>query len=82
VPEVLEFLTRRAGLGQHEAWGVFNMGSGFAVFCGKGSGREVIEAAEAVDLTAVLAGSVEAGARRLIIEPLGVTYESDELQLS
>jgi phosphoribosylformylglycinamidine cyclo-ligase len=82
VPEVLEFLTRRAGLEPHEAWGVFNMGSGFAVFCGTGSGREVIEAARAVDLTAVLAGSVEAGARRLIIEPLGVTYESDELELS
>ncbi|HET7015960.1 MAG TPA: AIR synthase related protein [Streptosporangiaceae bacterium] len=82
VPEVLEFLAQRAGLEPHEAWGVFNMGSGFAVFCGHGSGREVIEVAQAVGLTAVLAGSVEAGARRLIIEPPGVTYEGDELQLS
>ena len=82
VPEVLEFLAKRARLGPHEAWGVFNMGSGFAVFCGSGSGPEVIRAAEDVGLTAVLAGVVEHGPRRLIVEPLGVTYQGDELQLS
>src|SRR5712691_11485189 len=80
VPEVLEFLAQRARLEPHEAWGVFNMGSGFAVFCGTGSGREVMQAAEDVGLTAILAGSTEPGQRRVIIEPLGVTYESDELQ--
>jgi phosphoribosylformylglycinamidine cyclo-ligase len=82
VPEVLEFLAERAGLEPHEAWGVFNMGSGFAVFCGAGSGPEVIKAAEDAGLAAVLAGVVEQGSRRLIVEPLGVTYEGDELQLS
>jgi phosphoribosylformylglycinamidine cyclo-ligase len=58
------------------------MGSGFAVFCGTGSGREVVQAAEDVGLAAVLAGVVEPGPRRLIVEPLGVTYEGEELQLS
>jgi phosphoribosylformylglycinamidine cyclo-ligase len=82
VPEVLEFLTGRAGLEPQEAGAIFNLGNGFAVFCGTGSGPEVIQAAEARGLTAILAGSVEPGARRLIVEPLGVTYESDELQLS
>ncbi len=82
VPEVLEFLAARAGLEPHEAGATFNMGNGFAVFCATGSGPEVVRAAEDVGLTAIMAGSVEAGPRRLIVEPLAVTYESDELELS
>lgn len=82
VPEVLGFITECAGLSPREAYGTFNMGAGFAVFCGQGSGPEVIEAASDAGLTAVIAGSVAAGPRRVIIEPLGLTYETDELQLS
>ncbi len=82
VPEVLAFMVERTGMSPHEAYGTFNMGAGFAVFCGAGGGRQVIDAASEAGLTAIIAGSVEAGARRVIIEPLAITYETDELQLS
>jgi phosphoribosylformylglycinamidine cyclo-ligase len=81
VPEVLQFIVERTGLSTHEAYGTFNMGAGFAVFCGAGSSRHVIEAAREVGMTAIVAGSVEAGARRVIVEPLAIKYETDELQL-
>ncbi|HET9898395.1 MAG TPA: AIR synthase related protein [Streptosporangiaceae bacterium] len=82
VPEVLRFITERTGMSPHEAYGTFNMGAGFAVFCGAGSGRDVVGAASEAGLAATVAGVVEAGQRRVIVEPLAVTYETDELQLS
>jgi phosphoribosylformylglycinamidine cyclo-ligase len=82
VPEVLQFLVERTSMSSREAYGTFNMGAGFAVFCGGRSGQNVIEAASEVGMTGIIAGSVEAGARRVIVEPLAITYETDELQLS
>jgi phosphoribosylformylglycinamidine cyclo-ligase len=81
VPEVLAFITERTGMSLREAYGTFNMGAGFAVFCRPGSGQRVAEAASDVGLTAIIAGSVADGPRRVIIEPLALTYETDELQL-
>ena len=82
VPEVLQFMVEHTGMNCGEAYGTFNMGAGFAVFCSAGSGHNVTEAASEVGMTGIIAGSVEAGARRVIIEPLEITYETDELHLS
>lgn len=82
VPEVLQFMVERARMDAREAYGTFNMGAGFAVFCGAGSGPDVVSAARAAGLTGIVAGSVAAGARRVVVEPLGISYEADELQLS
>jgi len=82
VPEVLQFMVERGGMDAREAYGTFNMGAGFAVFCGAGSGQDVISAARDAGLTAIAAGSVEAGARRVVVEPIGITYEAGQLRLS
>ncbi len=82
VPEVLRFITERTSMSPHEAYGTFNMGAGFAVFCRAGSAGAVVEAASDAGLSAIIAGAVEAGERRVIIEPLALTYETDELRLS
>jgi phosphoribosylformylglycinamidine cyclo-ligase len=82
VPEVLTFMAEQAEMSPHEAYGTFNMGAGFAVFCRAGSAELVIQAASEVGMAGTIAGSVQAGARRVIIEPVAVTYETDELQLS
>ncbi|HEY4277180.1 MAG TPA: AIR synthase-related protein, partial [Conexibacter sp.] len=79
VPEVLAFMVQQLGIDAAEAYGTFNMGAGFAVYSRPGSGAAVVAAAEAVGLTAQLAGRVEAGPRRVVLEPLGVTYGSDDL---
>jgi phosphoribosylformylglycinamidine cyclo-ligase len=38
--------------------------------------------AEGLGLSAVLAGRVEAGPRQVLLEPLGVCFAGDELELS
>jgi hypothetical protein len=58
------------------------MGAGFAVYCGAGAGGAVVAVAGELGLTAEVAGSVEHGARRVILEPTGVTYDSDAMDLT
>ncbi len=82
VPEVLAFLVEQAGLDKHAAYSTFNMGSGYAIYCSSGTGTKVVEMAQRLGFRAVVAGSVEAGARHVIVEPVGVHYVGDELDLS
>ncbi|MHB1987503.1 MAG: AIR synthase related protein [Acidimicrobiales bacterium] len=81
VPEVLSWLSTAAQLDDATAYATFNMGAGFALFTAAGSGDSVVTTAEALGLRALVAGRVEAGERRVILEPLGITYSSEELEL-
>jgi phosphoribosylformylglycinamidine cyclo-ligase len=82
VPDVLAFLAEQAGLDAAEAHKTFNMGSGFAVYCAAGSGGAVAELAGELGMAALVAGRVEEGPRRVVVEPVGVTYEGQQLELS
>jgi phosphoribosylformylglycinamidine cyclo-ligase len=82
VPAVLSFLVERAELDPHAAYSTFNMGSGYALYCAPGDGRQVAQIARDLGLQALLAGHVEDGPRRVILEPVDVRFEGDELELS
>ena len=82
VPEVLAFLVERAGLDAHAAYSTFNMGSGYAIYCQSGSGEAVVALARDLGLRALVAGTVEAGARQVIVEPVAVHYAGSELEFS
>jgi phosphoribosylformylglycinamidine cyclo-ligase len=82
VPALLEFLVARAGLDAHAAYSTFNMGAGYAVYCKPRAGEAVVASARALGLDAVLAGGVEEGPRQVILEPVGVRYGGEELELS
>lgn len=81
VPEVLAFLADRLEMNDEDSYGTFNMGCGFAVYCEAGSGSQVVEIARSVGLDAIVGGTVEEGPRRVVLEPLGVTYSSETLSL-
>jgi phosphoribosylformylglycinamidine cyclo-ligase len=81
VPTVLSFLQRGCGLSDREAYGSLNMGAGFAVFVAADLVDRTLATARQVGLGAWCAGTVEVGPKRVIIEPLGVTYGSDDLKL-
>jgi phosphoribosylformylglycinamidine cyclo-ligase len=81
VPEVLGLLVERAGLSAAAAYSTFNMGAGFAVFCRPGSAGDVLDVARGLGLEALLAGVVEEGPREVLLEPVGVRYAGEELQL-
>jgi phosphoribosylformylglycinamidine cyclo-ligase len=81
VPEFLAELARLAGMDDRSAYGTLTRGVAFAVVCRPPHGAEVVAAAEALGHAAVLGGRVEVGPRRVVLEPLGVTFGGEELAL-
>ena len=81
VPPVLDWIRTVLDLPDAEAYGTFNMGAGFALYCRSGQGEAVVAAAQRAGHDALLAGRVEAGERRVILEPVSVTFGGDQLRL-
>jgi phosphoribosylformylglycinamidine cyclo-ligase len=81
VPPVLRFIQHHAGQDDREAYSTFNMGAGFALFVKAGDAARCVEVARAHGIDACIAGAVEAGPKQLLIEPLGVRFDTDDLQL-
>ena len=82
VPEVLRFLVDEADMSPSAAYSTFNMGCGFAVYCAAGAGEEVVRTAAGLGLRAGVAGTVEAGPRRVLLEPVDVVFESGDMDLA
>jgi phosphoribosylformylglycinamidine cyclo-ligase len=82
VPPVLAFLVEHAALDAAAAYSTFNMGSGYALYCRPGQGEQIVALAAQLGHDARVAGSVEEGPRRVVIEPVDVTFESSQLELS
>ena len=81
VTPVLQFIQRHAALDDAEAYGTLNMGAGFALFVAAGDAPRTVEVARACGIDAWVAGRLEAGPKRLVVEPLGFEYGNDALQL-
>jgi phosphoribosylformylglycinamidine cyclo-ligase len=81
VPPVLRFLAERAGMAAEEAYGTFNMGAGFVFYLPAGEVERAQAVAGARGVALLHAGTVEPGPRRVVLRPLGVTYESASLRL-
>jgi Phosphoribosylaminoimidazole (AIR) synthetase len=81
VPPVLDWIRTTLELPDAEAYGTFNMGAGFAVYCRPGQGDAVVAAAAEVGQAAWVAGRVETGDRRVILEPVDIVFTGEALQL-
>jgi phosphoribosylformylglycinamidine cyclo-ligase len=81
VPPVLQFMVERAQLGEHEAYGSLNMGAGFAVFVPEQDADKTVAVAEQTGIKAYKAGTVAAGTKRIVIDPLDVVFEGKSLDL-
>jgi phosphoribosylformylglycinamidine cyclo-ligase len=81
VPPVLRFVQQHAALDDREAYGTLNMGAGFALFVAAADAERTVEVARRAGIGAIVAGQVETGTKELLIEPLGLRYAGDELQL-
>ena len=81
VPPVLRFIQQHAGHDAREAYSTLNMGAGFALFVAAADAARTVEIARAQGVGARIAGQVEAGAKQLLIEPLGLSFGDDALQL-
>jgi phosphoribosylformylglycinamidine cyclo-ligase len=87
VPPVLRFIAEHAGHDDAEAYGTLNMGAGFALFVAAEAAERTVQVAQQCGVPAWLAGTVEAGddaspgAKKLLIEPLGIEFNGQDLQL-
>ncbi len=81
VPPVLSFIAERAGLPPRESYGSLNMGAGFALFVAASEAERCVEIARSCGVEAWNAGVVRSGERQVVIEPLYLTFEADELHV-
>jgi phosphoribosylformylglycinamidine cyclo-ligase len=81
VPPVLQFMAEQAKLDARDAYGSLNMGAGFAVFVPKEDAAKAIKISERLGIKAYQAGTVEEGTKKIIIEPLDITFEGESLEL-
>ena len=81
VPPVLAFMQREAKLDNTEAYGTLNMGAGFAFFVAADQAQKTVAIAKRCGIEAWVAGSVEAGPKQVVIEPIGIAYGADDLKL-
>jgi phosphoribosylformylglycinamidine cyclo-ligase len=81
VPAVLDWIRSTLQLSNEQAYGTFNMGAGFAVYCRPGEGEAVVAAADRTGHAAWVAGRVEDGERRVVLEPVGLVFGGEALRL-
>jgi phosphoribosylformylglycinamidine cyclo-ligase len=81
VPAVLDFIRHEAGMRDEDAYGTFNMGAGFALYVAARDAMRTVEVARACGIEAWVAGTVDAGPKRVVIEPLSLEFGSATLHL-
>jgi phosphoribosylformylglycinamidine cyclo-ligase len=81
VPEVLQFLQQQTGSDAREAYGNLNMGAGFALYVAAADAARTVQVAAQCGVTAWAAGRVEAGGKRVVLEPLGLEFGGDDLHV-
>ena len=78
---VLDFIQKQAGQDDREAYSTLNMGAGFAIFVKAEDAERTAQVARDCGIEAWVAGSVEAGEKQLLIEPLNIRFSEDDLAL-
>ena len=81
VPPVLRFIQQHAAIDDREAYGNLNMGAGFALFIASADAERTVQVARSAGFSALLAGRVDNGEKRIVIEPLQLVFSGDDLHV-
>lgn len=81
LPPVLAFTQQMAGIDDREAYGTLNMGAGFALYLPPAQAGRAVEVSRSLGIEAWVAGAVEAGPKRVVLEPLSLTFGGDDLHV-
>jgi phosphoribosylformylglycinamidine cyclo-ligase len=79
VPEIFRFISEQTQNDDKEMYGNYNMGAGYAIYLPANQVYEVTKVAQQFGLQTWIAGSVEAGPKQVVIQPLDITFASDSL---
>ncbi len=81
VPPVLEFIRQHARLTDAEAYGTFNMGAGMVFYLPDDAVENAIRIARGIGFALDPIGTVSDGERAVDIQPLGLVFTADSMQL-
>ena len=81
VPPVFRFMCERAKMSAEEAYGTFNMGSGFALFLPRAAAADALLAAKSAGFELLYVGHAEKGPRQVVLRALGIVYEGSSLKI-
>ena len=79
VPEIFNFIAKQANNDETEMYGNYNMGAGYAIYLPAAQAEQAVQVAKQCGLAAWQAGRVEAGAKQVVIEPKGITFQGETL---
>lgn len=77
---IFPFIAEHSGNDQREMYGNYNMGAGYAVYLPADQAEQALKIIKKF-FTAWIAGRVEKGPKKVVIEPLGITFEGDSLEV-
>jgi phosphoribosylformylglycinamidine cyclo-ligase len=80
-PEIFEIIQRKAKLTDLQMYSDFNMGVGYAIFISQKDARDVLSIARKMKIRAFIAGKVESGERKVVINPLNIVFEGKTLKI-
>lgn len=78
---VFAFIQQHSGNTIEDMYHNYNMGAGYAVFVSSSDAKNVIEIARRCGIHAWQGGVVETGPKQVIIEPLGITFGGETLEV-
>jgi phosphoribosylformylglycinamidine cyclo-ligase len=81
VPAIFPMLTQAAEMSVEEAYGTFNMGGGYALFVSETEAERAMLLAQDAGWELLRAGVVEQGARKVVLRPVGVTFDGSSLSI-
>lgn len=80
MPLLFRFMMEQGPVDLKEMYGTYNMGAGYAVFVQPQDVERVIAVADSVGIPAWDAGEIVPGDRKVVIEPLGLTFTELDLR--
>lgn len=81
VPEIFKFIARQSGNSEIEMYGNYNMGAGYAIYLPTKDAARAQKIATKNGLKSWLAGRVEKGPKRVIIEPKNIVFDAQSLNI-
>ncbi len=81
VPTEFTFIQEHAKISDQEMYGNFNMGAGFAVFVAQSDAQKVVDIAAREGFNALIAGTVQEGAKQVKITPKDIVFAGDTLEV-
>jgi phosphoribosylformylglycinamidine cyclo-ligase len=80
-PEIFNFIAKQAGNDEQEMYGNYNMGAGYAVYVPADQAAQVQAIAKRCGFESWNTGTVEAGAKQVVIKPKNITFAGETLEM-